>query len=107
MMASVTSAVPAVPPTSRVRWPAVVTSIAASTPPGVLEPAEVIQHQRAAGDGADRVTDTAAGDVRSGTVHGGVKRYRYRGSNIPTPGLPHQATTGPTSAAQFPGVDDG
>ncbi len=36
-----------------------------------------------------------------------VKRYRYRGSNIPTPGLPHQATTGPTSAAQFPGVDDG
>ena len=39
-------------------------------PPGVVGQAEAIQHHRAARDGADRVTDTAAGDVRSGTVHG-------------------------------------
>jgi hypothetical protein len=39
-------------------------------PPGIGVQAEVIQHQRAAADGADRVTDTAAGDVGSGTVHG-------------------------------------
>ena len=97
MIAVVTSSVSAVPPMSRVRTPAPVTaSIAASTRAGLGVQAEVVQHQRAGGDGADRVAD-ALGRRCPGRSRGpartccGNRRSGFRFALAARPRLPARA----------------